>query len=395
MGTFPLATLAPTVNASGISSPSYSDVLNSLIASYQSIFGSDVLLTPDTQDYQMLAVFALAISDTGSRIIDVYNGFKPSFAQGAGLSALVKINGLQRQIPTSSTVVVTITGTAGTVINGGQVQDTLGNLWNLPAIVVIPGGGSISVTATAVVSGAISAATGTVTIIATPTIGWQSVTNAAPATPGAAVETDAALRIRQAISTGAPAQTPLQAIAAAIANIPGVTRSTVYENNTNATDSNGVPSHSIATVVQGGSATTIAQTIEAKKSPGTGTAGTTSIVVNDPGGLPVTINFYQLALTAIYVNITIKAGTNYVSSTGTALVNALIAAINALPIGGTVFYNFLIGVASLASSTLGSTFHVTAMTVGTSPSPTGTGDVAIAFNAAASTDSTKINLTTI
>src|SRR5579859_1483506 len=394
MGSFPLVTLAPTIDTTGISKPSYSDILSSFIASLQSIFGSDVLLTPDTQEYQFLAVQALAISDTGDLIIDVYNMLKPSFAQGAGLSALVKLNGLQRQIPTNSTVVVTITGTVGTVINGGQVQDTLGNLWNLPAIVVIPSGGSISVTATAVVVGAIAAAAGTVTIIATPTIGWQTVTNAAAATPGAAVETDAALRIRQGLSTGAPAQTPLQAIAAAIANIPGVTRSLVYENSTSATDSNGVPSHSIAVIVQGGVAATIAATIEAKKSPGTGTAGTTTIVVNDPGGLAVPINFYVLATTAIYVNITIKAGTNYVNTTGTALINALVAAVNALAIGATVFYNFLMGVASLAD-TLGVTFHVSSMTVRTAPSPTGTGDVAIAFNAAASTDSTKINLTTI
>ncbi|MGC8170052.1 baseplate J/gp47 family protein, partial [Salmonella enterica] len=75
------------------------------------------------------------------------------------------------------------------------------NIWNLPASVTIPPSGLITVTATCAAIGAVSAPAGTITTINTPTRGWQSVTNPADAVPGAEVESDAALRSRQKIST--------------------------------------------------------------------------------------------------------------------------------------------------------------------------------------------------
>jgi uncharacterized phage protein gp47/JayE len=393
MPTFPLATLAAQITATGITAPAYVDILSSLIASFQAIYGSDVLLTPDTQDYQLLAVFALAINDANQAAIAIYNGFLPSAAQGVALSNLVRLNGISRNIATNSIATVTIVGVAGTVITNGAVQDANGNVWQLPLSVTIPGPGTIDVTATAQLAGALSAGIGTINKIFTPVQGWQSVTNAAAATPGAAVETDAALRSRQAVSTSLPAQTPLQSIIAAVANVTGVTRYTIYENPTNATDSNGLPAHSISVVVLGGADADIAGVIEAKKSPGTGTFGSTSIVVNDPSGVPITINFYHLAQVNIYVSITIKAQTGYLSTTQAAIVTAIVNFINSLPIGASVRYNWLITAASLSGLAAELTFYVTALTVGTAPGPSGTVDVPITFNQAAVSDATKIVVT--
>lgn len=394
-GPYPLPTLSATVTPTGISAPSFSDILASLIATMQSIFGSDIYLPPDSQDYQMLAVFALAISDQNQTMIAIYNGFLPTFAQGAGLSALVKINGLVREGSTNSTAVVTITGTAGTTITNGVVQDVNGLLWNLPASVVIPNAGFISVTATCQTAGAVTAAAGAISIISTVILGWQSVSNPAAATVGVAVESDAALRRRQAVSTALPAVTPLQSILAAVANITGVSRYAIYENNTGSTDGNGVPGHSISLVVQGGDVTTIAEVIEQTKSPGTGTYGTTSEIVEDPAGLPITINFFELVDVPIYVAVTIQPLAGYVAATGTALVAAIVAFINGLAIGEEVFFNWLFGPASLYGSPLGLTYRVTALFIGLAPSPAGTADIPIPFNEAASCATANVTLTTL
>src|ERR1700732_3041579 len=114
-GPYPLSTLSAQVTATGISAPSYNDIISSLVASMQAIFGSDIYLVPSSQDYQMLAIIAAAINDQNQAMIAAYNGFAPSFAQGANLSALVKINGLARQPATSSTAQIVIVGVAGTV----------------------------------------------------------------------------------------------------------------------------------------------------------------------------------------------------------------------------------------------------------------------------------------
>ncbi|WP_457832781.1 baseplate J/gp47 family protein, partial [Staphylococcus aureus] len=83
--------------------------------------------------------------------------------------------------------------------------------------------------------GAVSAPAGTITTINTPTRGWQSVTNPADAVPGAEVESDAALRSRQKISTAIPSLTVFEGIVGAVAGVSGVTRYRGYENDTNST----------------------------------------------------------------------------------------------------------------------------------------------------------------
>lgn len=402
-------TLGPTITPTGISAPSYATILSTLQSIYQGIFGSDAYLDPDSQDGQLLAIFAQAISDCNTQILAAYANFSPASANGTGLSSMVKINGLTRNIPSNSTAPCTVVGTAGTVITNGQATDGNGNVWILPTPVVIPSSGSIEVTVTAQNAGAVSAGVGTITGINTPTLGWQTITNTVAATPGAPVETDGALRVRQAGSVALPSKTVIDGIYAAVANVPGVTIIEPYENATSSTDGNGVPAHAISFVVGGGSATNIANAIMLKKAPGVVTYGTTSVTVNDPNGYPVTINFFVLAYQQIYIDLTIQPLTGYVATTGTLIQNALAQFVNVLSPGAAVEYFALSGPATLSGDAatgssgltqaqldaLKSTYKVTALTVGTTPSPTGTTDVAIPFNEAAQTSTAQIVLTVL
>lgn len=384
-------TLSVTINSGGITAPTYDQVLSGLITAFQSIYGSDAYLSPDSQDGQLLAVFALAIHDSNQAAIAIYNSFSPTYAQGAGLSSLVKINGITRQIPTNSSANLTIIGQAGTVISSGVAQDTLGNKWNLPGTVTIPIGGMIVVTATAQIAGSTQAQANTINKIATPVLGWQSVNNAAAATAGAPVEVDAVLRARQAYSTSISALSVLDSLFGAIGNITGVQRFRVYENPDGGSDVNGIPAHSISVVTQGGDAQTIANTIAEKKTPGTGTYGSTSETVTDPAGVVSIINFYALALVTITCEIDITAQAGYVSTTGDAIKAAIIAYISALPIGDDVQFSKLYTVANLDNGPLSNTYNLTQIKIARSGSPA-QADVVIAFNEAAFTDSGHVSL---
>ena len=146
MTTYPLPTLSATVTPTGISAPSYVDILLSLEASYRAIYGADTDLDPDTQDGNWIAVQAAAINDANQVAINVYLSFSPSSAQGAALSSVVKVNGITRMVPSASSTPVLIVGQAGSIINNGLVGDNAGlnTRWNLPASVTIPPGGSIT-----------------------------------------------------------------------------------------------------------------------------------------------------------------------------------------------------------------------------------------------------------
>ncbi|AIO25157.1 baseplate J/gp47 family protein [Burkholderia cepacia] len=390
-----LTTVAPTIDANGITAPTYADIYAYLQAQYQSIYGTDVYIDPDSQDGQLLAVFAQAIADCNSVTIGVYNSFSPAKAVGAALSSNVKINGIQREAPSYSSADLTVGGQAGTTISNGIAKDGNNYQWALPATVTIPPAGEITVTATCTTIGAIAAPAGTINQIGTPTRGWQSVTNASDASLGAPVETDAALRARQTVSTALPSQTVLDGIVGAVANLPGVTRYAPYENDTSATDANGIPSHSISLVIEGGDATAIANAIAVKKTPGGGTFGTTTIVTTNRYGMPVPIHFFRPTDAPVSAVVAIRVLTGYTSSTGAALQAAVAAYINGVAIGGgaaqAVEWDDCIAAAKSIPGA--ATFKIVSLVL-TGPRGAGSPDVALLFNESASCTADQVTITT-
>lgn len=388
--------VAPTINVSGFHMPTYNDVLTDLIEIKKAIYGSDIYLGIDSTDYQELSMFAAKIVDTLSAMELAYNSRSPVTAIGIGLDGVVKINGLVRQAATYSTVDLLVYGNSGAIITNGVAQDESGQLWNLPASITIPSIGYGTFTATSAISGAIQAIAGTVDKIYTPQAGWTSVTNVGAATVGVAAESDIELRARQAVSTELPSITPIDGIVGSVADVIGVTRYIGYDNDTNATNGDGVPAHSICIVVEGGDSTAIATAIANKKSVGVGTYGSISIVVYDLHGNPHTILFYRVSNITIKVAITIASLPGYSISVGLAIKQAIADYINGLPIGADVHCNSLIVAAGLFGTADGTKFTINSLTIGkTGMSPAySSNDVVIAFNEAAvcSTGSSPDNI---
>lgn len=378
-----MAYFAPYIDASGLHIPTYQDIMDYLEEQVRLIFGNDIYLGDDAQDYQLLSVFAAKLFDVMQLAELNYNNRSPATASGAALDTLVAINGLQRQPATASTATVTLTGTAGAVISGGAVQQvSTGYLWSLPASVAIGSDGTAEALATCQVLGPTVAVPGDLSIIATPTAGWTSVTNAAAADLGRAVETDAELRARQAQSVANPSQTIIESLQGGLASVPGVSMVKVYQNDTNTTDANGLPPHSIEAVVEGGDDYDIAYQINLRKDDGVSTNGTESETVVDTMGQSHTINFSRPTQTPIYVSLTIKPLVGY---KGSDSIKAAVAAyINALGIGEDV-YAAAIMVAAMQTMTSISApeFNITTLQLGTSASPSGTADIAIGYRAKA------------
>jgi len=392
-GPFPLTTLAPTINDYGISTVPFEDLLASLQQSYRNIYGGDIYLEPDSQDGAWLAIQCAAFYDLGQAIAAAYFAYSPSFATGIGLSSVVKINGLQRLTPTPSTVTVIVGGQAGTTITNGAVRDDFGNLWDLPTPLTIPIEGEITITATAREPGQILAAPGSVTTIATQVPGWQTVVNPTSAQPGIPVETDARLRRRQHRSTALPAITPIGGILGSLANLPGVGRVEIYENDTDVIDANGIPGHSIACVLEGGDAQQIAAAIALKKSPGCGTFGTTSVDVNDQAAQPNTINFFFTTEIEVFVDIVVRPRLGFLSATGDLIRQTVAQFISEIRHGWPVYREWLWTPASLAGDVatevtglsqfdlhrLAETYVVEDIRLGTSRAAMGIDDVIIHF----------------
>ena len=327
-----MAYFAPYVDSSGLHVPTYVDIRDSLIASYKEIYGEDLYLGNDSQDYQMISVHASMIADTMSLLQLVWNNHSPKTAVGTALSSLVKLNGIARKAASYSTCVLTLTGTAGTVISGGSVKDEAGYIWSLPSTVTLTGT-TTEFTAECQTLGAVEATIGTINKINTPQAGWISVTNNVAAVVGAPVETDAELRQRQSISVAIPSQNMLESTVAAIKAIPEVKRSRVYDNDTNVTDANGIPGHSIAAVVEGGLDKDIAEAIYLRKGPGGGTYGSTTYRYTNSVGVTTAIKYSRPTYTSIDVTLGVRPGNGYTTDYLGTLKTNIEAYLESLSIG--------------------------------------------------------------
>ncbi len=374
-----------TIDDTGIHAPDFPTVLNWLKDQYRGIYGQDVYLENDSQDGQLVGIFARAIHDCNSACVSVYNSFSPSTAQGTGLSSVVKINGIARALPSYSSVDLVLVGQTGTTITNGNVSDTNNQQWNLPETVVIPPSGEITVTATADAVGAIRAQSGTITNIGTPTRGWQSVINPLAAVEGAPVESDADLRRRQSVSTALPSLTVLDGIVGSVASLNGVTRYKPYENDTGMTDANGVPSHSISLVVEGGDAQAIADAIMAKKTPGTGTFGTTQVSSVDAFGISHLISFFRPTIVPVSVSMQLKAFSGYTTSIEAAIKQSVVDYIKSLDISDMVSVSRLYAPATLYNGSNSRTFEIQPNTlmIARDGDPVAASDIVMAFNEAA------------
>lgn len=405
-GPYPLPHLSVTIDASGISAPTFEDILASLTASYQSIYGSDTYLEPDSQDGQWIAIQAEAINDANQALIAGYFAYSPSTAQGVGLSSVVKINGIKRRVPSYSTVELTIIGQAGTVIDNGIAGDDHGSQWALPAEVIIPLSGEITVTATCTEVGAVQAAPNTINQIITQVPGWQSVNNDLHAFQGAPLESDAALRRRQIFSTNIMAITPRETIQAVVANLPGVGRTMVNENDTDFYSEEGIPPHSIAVVVEAGNAADIAQAIAIKKNVGCGTYGDMEYTYYDSHGVPLIVNWFYLREVPVFVTVHIDALPGYIATTAELISKAVVEAINNSEIGEEIYPTRIMSAANLSGDDavtatglpqltldrIGMTYVVRELYVGTASDPTSTEDITIDYKSAAACNISNVTV---
>ena len=335
-----MAYFTPCIDETGLHIPTYNEIKSELIEQAKAIYGQDIYLENDSQDYQFISIMADKIHDSFLTAQLAYNNRSPTTAIGAALDGLVKLNGIKRKSATASTCKVEIKAEPRTQIINGMIADNLGNNWKLPSLISIPDGNksmTLEVLATCTILGKVTAPPNTLTNIVTPTSGWISVTNNVAATIGQEVEGQEQLRARQAISTAKPSKTILEGTIGGIAEIPDVTRYRVYENDTNMVDENTIPSHSICAVVEGGKDYEIAQEIYLRKTPGCGTYGDV-IVEIDIGtiyGLPKVspIKFFRPSYYDIHVSISIKRLSGFVSQTTKTIQENIVSYLNSLQIG--------------------------------------------------------------
>ena len=206
------------------------------------------------------------------------------------------------------------------------------------------------------------------TEIITPVAGWESVSNLTQGVTGDDRESDVDLRIRRRQSVSFPATATIDAIYSKLLATDDVDRVVVYQNNTDATDVNGVPRQHVWAIVQGGDPNDIGTVLYQNVAGGIGTFGDETVEVESLSGQLYEMNFSRPTEVEIYIDIEILTNGGYPPNGEDLIRAALIEWFRVNQgIGQKVKYSRLF---TPINSVPG--FEVTSLTIGITPAPVGT-----------------------
>ncbi len=182
------------------------------------------------------------------------------------------------------------------------------------------------VNATAENTGPTIANSGTMTEIVSPVGGWDGVVNTLDATPGRAQMTNPELRVLRELELAQPGTSPVDAVRAALLQVTGVISATIFANNTDTTDADGVPPHSLEALVQGGDDQDIYDTLLANVAAGIRTHGLTTGSSTDSQGFAHVMKLSRVTEIPVYVRVdVIKDPVTYPADGDTQIKEAIVA----------------------------------------------------------------------
>lgn len=286
-------------------------------AKYQDIYGADINLGSDTPDGQMMNIIIQVLLDQQDANAQIYNSFDPDNAVGVVLDQRVAINGIQRQAGTYTVTPVTVVTSQSVNLFGLDqsdeqvftVSDNAGNHWLLQETQLGIGPGTDVLNFRAATPGAQLTVPNTINVPVTIVLGVTSINNPTTYTTlGLNEESDAVLKVRRQKSVSLASQGYLAGLLAALENITGMASAFVYENNSDVTDGDGIPSHTIWVIVSGTAADAdIAQAIYTKRNAGAGLFGSTSYVITQVNGLPFTVLWDVVIPQALFMTFTVSS----------------------------------------------------------------------------------------
>ncbi len=264
----------------GLQVKSYAEISDELKNSFHQIYGGDLNLESNTQDGQMIGLFAQSATDIREIIMSVWNDLFADTAQGMALDRLFSVIGVRRNTGSKARVLITVVtdrpvhlqGLDGVNnLNAFTVSDSMGNNYNLELSADFPSGETQAVFV-AEFEGYRQMQINTITTIETIIRGVLSIANLQePIENGTDFETDAEFRNRALLGNPSGANIGTKSlIEAAILELDDVNEVLVIEDV-----------GQISIIVKGGNPQDIANAIYATKAAGIETLGNISIPINN------------------------------------------------------------------------------------------------------------------
>ena len=351
--------------------------------------GEDFDVSAESLAGQLNGAFGRELGIAWESLETLYGAFDPDAAEGRLLDNLAKLTGSFREGSTPSTVLLTCDLDMGTTLTPSThfaaIENQTDVRWTPSALLypsgyVAPSSGPQSVTFLSELKGPIEGFAGTINVISTPVVGWNSVVNPNDAEAGLLTDLDPKFRARRERELAAQGSATARAVTAAVSQafFDNLESLFVYENEGDVVDPNGVPPHSLEVVIFDGETPTIdnnslAQIIFNAKAGGIQSYGNTlasASALVQGSSLPKPVRFSRAEQVDVYLTIDLTKTTAYAGDVAAKESLVAICSARFLP-GSTVVTSI---VESFAAGLAGA-FDVTSVKLGLAPSPTGTANL--------------------
>lgn len=295
------------LSTDGFEPKTIDDVLASIRSKQLALFGAAFAAQLDTSVVgQLNGVYAAEIADLWDLALSVWRSRYPSIATGQSLDLLAEETGAVRLAAKKSTGSAIFTGTnLSTIPIGTIIRVAATDARFLTTELGTISGTTTTVTIASEEYGEVIGASGTITDIVTPVAGITSVTNALDVTVGRDIETDAAFRLRRASLLQIGGESTISAIRSDLLAVTGVDEVFVFNNPSDATDSDGIPPHSFEAVVRGGADQGLWNAVLNSSPAGIQSHGTEVGTAEDVQGDTQTVSFTRAADVLMYAEVTL------------------------------------------------------------------------------------------
>jgi len=298
------------INSTGTIIPDTSEILTGVNVEYQTAFGADIQLSPDTPQGVLIAAETTARAEVVQNNAALANQINPNIAAGVFLDAILALTGMQRTPATQTQVAnVSLSGVAGTVIpEGTQAQTAAGDIFYTLSPVTLAANGQATVNFASVAYGPIPCAIGALSTPVTNVLGWELVNNSVAGVVGQTTQSDIGARALRSNTLAFQGVSLAESITSALYNVAGVQSLFFQENIQSSTQNiNGISmvANSIYVCVNGGANTDVASALLENKSSGCAWNGNTSVSIIEPtSGQIYTVLFDRPTPIEIVIQVT-------------------------------------------------------------------------------------------
>lgn len=310
------------ITANGIVIESIDEITGRLRNGFYGIYGDGVTFESDSPDGQLINLIAQEKRDMLEVAVNIYDSFDPDQAFGVTLNQRCALNGVVRKSASYTIIPIVVTLKPNSNVeligidkaqqesNAFTVSDMIGNSFILIESATLTTGAeekSWTLSFRAQNIGYVDVAINTVKSINTPVNGVKSVNNPYTETIlGENEESDEELRTRRAKAVGYTIAGSREVMQASLLDLEGVSEVKVYENKDSTTDADGIPSHSIWVIVEGGEDEKIGACIFQRFNDGCGMKGTEAIDVETIYGNIQEIRFDRPINENLYIRFEIE-----------------------------------------------------------------------------------------